>query len=334
MPSKPLLLALLLLCTLFASAQRNTPEDFGFRHLQFPFEDDMVNVLIKSRKGDEQVPKPLFFFCQGSLPVPLIIYDEQGTYGTFPFNTDSLAVSHHLVIVGKPGVPLIAHANGLAPNFAYIDSTGQFPAAYSSHNLLSYYTRRNLEVIKRLRKEPWVSKERLVVAGHSEGSTVACRMASASRWVTHLIYSGGNPMGRIMSIIAASRANETDTDSTRFGEEELKYWDTVVAHRSNMDATQGDTDQATYEFSDPSFPYLQKLRIPVLVTYGTRDWCTPFNDYLRVETARSGKTNLTFRAYVGTEHNYFAVDEDGRPDYETFNWDKVAEDWRVWLEGR
>ena len=46
------------------------------------------------------------------------------------------------------------------------------------------------------------------------------------------------------------------------------------------------------------------------------------------------KTNLTFKAYIGTEHNYFPLKPNGEVDYDTFNWDKVADDWRHWLVGQ
>lgn len=64
-------------------AQNKSPEDFGFRHIETKFNGDKVDILIKSRKGGEQKKKPIFLFCQGSLPQPLIKFDEQGLYGVF-----------------------------------------------------------------------------------------------------------------------------------------------------------------------------------------------------------------------------------------------------------
>ena len=59
-------------------------ENFGFRHLQTTYKNDTVDILIKSLKGEEQIKKPLLLFCQGSLPIPLIIkYDENGKKGIY-----------------------------------------------------------------------------------------------------------------------------------------------------------------------------------------------------------------------------------------------------------
>jgi len=318
--------------TLATFGQTKTAKDYGFTHLQFDYKSDKVDILIKSKKGDENKRKPLFFFCQGSLPKPLIKYYEKGVYGVFSFNPDSLAIKYHLVIVGKPYIPLIMDVKQLNRSFDFIDSTGHYPKQYSDRNLLNYYVDRNLKIIKYLQRLNWVSNKQLVVAGHSEGSTVAAKMAISSHLVTHLIYSGGNPMGRIMSIIQQDRA--TENDSVQGAENDIEYWQNVVQNKTNMDATHGDAYKATYGFSYPPIEYLNKLKIPVLVCYGTKDWCAPFVDFMRVDFIRKGKTNFQFNPYIGTEHNYYPLTKENKPNYDLFNWDKVANDWLKWLNDK
>jgi dienelactone hydrolase len=320
-----------LLITFESNGQTKTTEDFGFRHLEYSYNGDKVDILIKSKKGEESNKKPIFFFCQGSLPQPLIKFDEQGVFGVFPFNPDSLTNKFHVVIISKPYIPLIADVKTLGNNFTYMDSLGQFPREYSERNLPDYYVDRNIEIVKFLHKQQWITKKQLIVAGHSEGSTIATLMASKSPLVTHLIYSGGNPMGRIMSIIQQSRASESETDNTPYGEMQMKYWQEVVENKNNVGGSEGDTYKATYEFSKPTLESLENLRIPVLVCYGTKDWSAPFNDYLRVEMIRKGKKNFTFLAYIGTEHNYFPLTTGYKPNFDIFNWDNVAKDWWNWL---
>jgi dienelactone hydrolase len=331
---KKLIYIFSLLTVYSAFGQTKTAQDFGFRHIVIKYKTENVDVLIKSKKGEENIQKPLFFFCQGSLPIPLIMYQDKNIYGTFPFNPDSLSSKYHLVIVSKPGIPIIADVATLKPNFTYVDNTGNFPKYYIDRNLLSYYVPRNIAIVKYLQKQNWVNKKQLVVSGHSEGSTIATKMASEFKNVTHLIYSGGNPMGRILSIIEQNRAYETDTDSTKYGEDDINYWADIVANRNEMNTSQGDTYKATYEFSEPMITYLEKLKIPILVTYGTKDWSSPYNDLLRVNTIRQNKSNFTFKAYIGTEHNFFPLTVDNKPDYNIFNWDKVANEWLKWLNGK
>lgn len=311
-----------------AIGQGKRPEDFGFRHLQTTYKGDPVDILIKSRNGDELKIKPLFLFLQGSLPQPLIKYDDQGLFGVFPFNPERLAVHYHLAIISKPYIPVVAHAKTLGEDYTYNDSSGTFPKKYIERNDLDYYICRNEYVIRYLQKQNWISKKALVVAGHSEGSTIAAKLASIYPEITHLIYSGGNPMGRIVTLIERLRAIETDT--ARLAEAQFEYWQRVVTNPNNV-ISNGDTYKATNDFSVPPFRYLEKLSIPVLISYGTKDAGTPYNDYLRVEMIRQKKNNFTFKDYVGAEHNYFPVKANGEINYSIFNWDKVAHDWGEWL---
>jgi dienelactone hydrolase len=314
-------------------AQSKKAEDFGFRYIQTMFRGDKVDILIKSKMGDEQKKKPIFLFCQGSLPIPLIKYQGEHSYSVFPFKTDSLEIDYHIVIIGKPYVPLIAEVNTLGQNFVYEDpKTGKIPKKYSDRNLLDYYVDRALEVILFVEKLPYVDNKKLVVAGHSEGSTIASKFATRSKSITHLIYASGNPLGRIMAIIGQGRAIETDTDSTRYGEDEFDYWEQTVKNRNDINDKNGDTYKATYVFSRPPIQYLQKLTIPVLVCYGTKDYSSPYNDYLRVEMIRQGKKNFTFKSYIGLEHNFFPLTDKGEPNYEMFNWDRIANEWWKWLK--
>ena len=206
----------LVLC-LRAGQAPGQPDTAGFRHIRVPFQGHVAEVLVQSAPGSENTPKPLLFFCQGSRPKPLLIYDDSGTYGVFPFRTEPLTAAYHLVIVGKPGVPLAAAATALQPGFLFADSAGRFPAAYVQHNLPAYYVARNAAVIRYLQRQPWAKKAPLVVAGHSEGSTIAARMAVAVPGVTHLIYAGGSPLGRMLGQLVAARRRQAGADSAAEG---------------------------------------------------------------------------------------------------------------------
>ena len=320
--------------TIYSFGQTDRPEDFGFRHLQTTYKGDTVDILIKSKKGEENERKPIFLFCQGSLPAPLIIKykdkDKVNIYNVFVFTTDSLSKYFHLVIIGKPHIPLIAGQAILNKDFSYSDSSGGFPKEYLNRNYLDYYVGRNIAVIKFLEKQKFISPERLIVAGHSEGATVAAKLSSSFPKITHLIYASGNPFGRIMSMIGNSRHYETDT--SKMAETDFLDWQkAITAGSEDLGLSKYDTYRTLTSFSSPPIEYLRKLKIPVLDCYGTRDWCAPFNDYFRVETIKMKMKNFTFNAYIGCEHNFFPVRANGEADYSVFNWDKVAMDWLNWI---
>lgn len=322
---------LFMLCYTLASAQGKSPADFGYRYLQMVYKNDTVNIFIKSKKGEELKPKPLFFFAQGSLPIPLIAYNKNGATSPFPFNTDSLCVHYHLVVAGKPFIPIIVSTDQLEPDFTFLDSNRHFPIPYSQRNHLDYYVNRNIAIIKFLQKQPYINKERLVAAGHSEGSTVVAKMATVFPRITQLIYSGGNPLGRITTIVTRDRFKETD--SLQSAEKDLATWKEIVDNPSANYPAHGDSYKTTFDFSTPPIQYLQKIKIPVLVCYGTKDvGAASFNDFMRIDMIRRRKTNFFFKTYIGTEHNYFYLRSDGSINYDIFNWDKVAVDWAGWLQ--
>ncbi|MGC4038046.1 MAG: hypothetical protein QM764_18945 [Chitinophagaceae bacterium] len=328
-----LLLTFAIAIVAFSSAQNYLdPETSGFRLLKLLYKNDTINILIKSKKHEEHIQKPVLFFCQGSLPIPLILVDDKVAFGTFPFNADSVTENYHLVIVGKPGVPVAAELSKLDKDYTFFETQpGKFPKTYLERNYADYYIKRNKEVIRYLLKQSWVTKNKLIVAGHSEGSFIAAGMASETKEVTHLIYSGGNPLGRMMTIITRDRREENDSILT--AEKDFDEWKNIIEHPEDTSSVQGDPSRTTFSFSKSLLENFKKLTIPTLVSYGTGDYgSAPFNDYLRFEMIRLKKANFFFKAYIGKEHNYFSLKPDGSINYDDYNWDKVMRDWLYWIK--
>ncbi|WP_276499552.1 alpha/beta hydrolase family protein [Pontibacter litorisediminis] len=321
----------LLIC-FHVAAQAKKPEDFGFRHLQTLYKQDTVEILVLSKKGEEAMEKPLFLFIQGSLPKPLIKLQENGKpYMVFPFEAGILLNDYHLAIISKPYVPLIREASGLRRDMAYVDpKTNSFPEKYIKRDNLDYYANRNKEVIKFLQKQRWISEEGVVVAGHSEGAAVAARLAELSKDVTRLIFASTNPFGRMMTII--SQVRQQDDSLGTATEKQFELWQELINDPENNQVQGETTFKSIYSFSKPPIHSLRKLKIPVLIAYGTEDIAAPFFDYMRLEAIRNKKKNFTFMSYIGREHNFFGSDESGKVNYDDFGWDEVAQDWKEWLE--
>lgn len=315
---------LFLLLTFSIFAQKK-PEDFGYKHLTLKYKKLEVDVIVKSKKGEENIQKPLFFWCQGSMPQPVLKYNETGLYGTFPFDENDFLTDYHLVVVGKPGIPVISDVKDLGTNQQYLINKDSVPRIYSDNHYLDYYVNRNDFIIKKLLKEKWVAKSKLVLAGHSEGSTIAAKLARKNKKVTHLIYSSGNPYGRILNILQSAIYYDKNYDS-------IDFWKFVVANKNNLEYNGGDTYKATYDFSQPSANQLKELKIPILISYGTKDWNAQYNDLFYVESIKLGLKNVTFNPYIDLEHNFFPVNEKLEPNYEIYNWEKVGKDWLKWIK--
>ncbi|MBB6610927.1 dienelactone hydrolase family protein [Pontibacter sp. Tf4] len=330
---QPLLFILfLLLLHTQGAAQASKPGDFGFRHMQTFYKKDTVDILVLSKKGEEEKTKPLFLFVQGSLPVPLILLKENGSpYSVFPFKAEILLGKYHLAIISKPYVPLIKEATGLRGDMAYINPvTKTFPKQYIERDNLDYYANRNKHAIKFLKKQSWISDRDMVVAGHSEGAAVAAKLAELSKDVTRLIFASTNPFGRMMTIVSQIRQRDDSLGTAT--EKQFQFWQELVNDPENNQVQGEVTFKSVYGFSKPPIVSIHKLKIPVLVVYGTKDIAAPFFDYMRLDAIRNKKQNITFRPYVGREHNFFGFNENGKVNYDDFGWDTVAQDWKAWLE--
>jgi dienelactone hydrolase len=323
-------LLLLLLASPFTTfAQAKTPADFGYRHLTMRYQGDTVNILVLSKKGEELRRKPVFFFAQGSTPSPLIVYDEKGPYRLIPIKMDSLLARYHLVVVSKPGIPLVGDMRQLGPGGFVGDlKTGLLPTKYCQHNYLEYYVARTQSVLRYLVRQPWVQADDITAMGHSEGSAIVARMARHPQHLRRVIYLSGSPLGRITTQISGARM-ESDSVAAAYL---FNRWRQVVAAPSNIDC-HGDSNRLIYSLSTPSNPLEDLLhsRLPIFVGYGTRDPAALQNDYLQLEAVRRRKINLTFNAYLDVEHNFFGFTK-GELDYEKGQWDRVARDFLAWMK--
>lgn len=333
-----MLFCVLCFCCIQLIGQEKTPEDWGLTQIPFTFEGEKLDIVLYNvGKDHTKWKKPLFLFVQGSLPQPLLKYNKDGVlYSVFPFNLNPAIEEYHFVMIGKPGVPLSTKIEDLEqPMNIYKDPiTGDFARTYCENNHLDYYVKRNKAVLKFLSKQDWVDKNKIVVAGHSEGVQIALKMAIDKAKMTHLVLLNAGLAGRIMSIITHERSNEKTEADYQQTEEFFKYWKSLVNHKGTYsdDCSKKDSDKANASFSFPYRKYLHKVKIPVFFGYGTKDESVLLMDNLRLQTIRKGLTNFYFKSYFGLEHSFAPVQEDGKPNYEDWQFDKVAADFFNWLK--
>ncbi|RZM30591.1 MAG: alpha/beta hydrolase [Pedobacter sp.] len=318
-----LLLVILLFGALITRAQESSRLYLGYRILHFKFKGIATDVLVKSKRGEENLGKPVLLFSQGSLPIPLIIQDGLGSIGPFPFDQDLLLDYFHVAIISKPGVPILASAGTLGPDMGYLDHGSQAPEVYRSNNRLDFYVERNLACIRMIYRQSW-SKGKLVLAGHSEGAAVALACAGKSTCVRALLYCAGNPAGRMSSIIQQFRVRGERDFSLQFD-----YYRKLVKSRAAQ-LSQSETNDLS--FSGGQFSIFKSLDIPVLVCFGSEDPAAPLIDYLQLEMIAARKKNVEFKNYPGLEHNFFELHKDRSIDYANCRWDMLAADWLVWLK--
>nr|WP_305032903.1 alpha/beta fold hydrolase [Hymenobacter sp. CA1UV-4] len=303
-------------------AARRSPESFGYRQLVVMFGRDSVQVLLLSKPGEEKLKKPLLLWEQGSIPTPLVLYDEHGLYTPFGFHPKKVLESCHIAIISKPGIPLTFDVTGQDPNAIFRETSP--PAYYCARNYLDYYVRRDEAVLRYLKKQPWVDAAHVVIGGHSQGTSVVAHLAAVPGLVSRAVYLNGNPLGRLMSMLAQNR-QAADTAAVGWV---FRRWQQVVADPTIADC-KGDDPRNTYGFGSSEMPVLLRTKVPMFIGFGTRDAGVAGDDYLRLEATRQHRTNFTFREYPGREHNFFGF-KDGQINYDDDYWDQVGEDFLRW----
>ncbi|RYG18228.1 MAG: hypothetical protein EOO07_09445 [Chitinophagaceae bacterium] len=326
-----ILIVMFLLSKTFALSPK-IPEDFGYRHIKLKYLDDPVDAIIISKPGEEKTAKPLLLFCQDTLPQPVVKYDENGLYNTLPFDETQFLENYHILIISKPHIPIIANINKLDKNYNYFkDVEKQLPPkAYTDRNYLEYYVYRNNAILKQLFKERWVKTNQLLVVGYGEGSTIAAKMASINKKITHLIYANGNPYGRITTILAQNP--ETTTASNLQKEHILEHWKKVVANPTQIQYDGGDTYKATYSFSQPQRDNLIQLKIPVLINYNINDIGVAYQHLFQVEAIQHHKHNITFCSYASLRNPIFQMNKIGTIPEEQTYCNTISNDWLEWLK--
>lgn len=322
----------LLISFFYLRSNAQQPKDFGFRHFQYIIENDTVDVLVKSKKGEEYQKKPILFSAQGSLAVPLIVHNgRKRVYSTL--EEGFVENDYHLVAVNKPGIPLISHKDSLVDGREYfVDKENYvYPLKYLKNNNLEYYVKRNIQVIDFLFNESWVDTSKLVISGHSQGSGIALSMCDKTTKATHLIYSSGLPYySTILAMLNKERMREGNTPNPRV-EKVFKYWKEVIDDPLNYKNPHRDSNSTLSSFSQNENEILKRLKIPILISYGTKDESSPYHDMFRIETIKERISNIYFKPYVGLGHNYQLVTISDKNQKTDFLADVVL-DWLHWLK--
>lgn len=293
---------MLLISKIYAAAQK-VPEDFGYRHIKLKYLDDPVDIIVISKVGEERIAKPLFLFCQDSLPKPIIRYSEKRLYEVLPFQEEELLVDFHIVIVGKPFIPVISNTDKLTKDFLFLKDheRGIATRGYLDRNYLDYYAFRNNSILKQLFKFRWAKTSKLVVAGQGEGSSIAVKMATINKKITNLIYWGGSPYGNVAGTL---EENHLKTPSNSLISNDIfAKWRNIVENCTEIEYNGLETSKSIYSFSAPQRDNLLGLKIPILFCYDREDSNAILNDLFQLEAIRAKSHKIEFACHNSAKND-------------------------------
>ena len=299
---------------------------------------DTIDFILIDTKLDEI--KPIFLFCQGSLPLPLFVKPEKEKMwmiggGITNFDLKEIKKKYHLIVISMPKTPVIVNEKNLNKSYCYIPNPkepDEFDKDYVKSDYLENYENRAEIVLKFLRKQNWVDNSKLIVAGHSQGSKVATLIALNNKQVTNLGLFGANPFGRIDQNIRDYRKSAESKQIT-WEEADERIEQTYKMFKDSYDERvliENPNLLAWKSFSRPLINDWLKIKIPTYLAYGTNDIASDLCDLVPLFYIQNSKTNLTYKRYLNLEHNFFEVKENGRANYEKEHWKEVMNEFIKW----
>ena len=303
----------LFLMTLFLSSTLNAQIKKGEDtiHLKVKrLNDTYIDAFLKRPKNNEKVP--LLIMCQGS--------------GTGSMTAPFLAVTEQWkdrlgrLVIEKAGV-------------SFGDEGDKISDLYKTNNIISNRLNDYLRVLQYLRANAgWWNGEVYVIGG-SEGGLLAGLIASYYpnvKGVAILGFGGGLTFKEAWPKAKRIQKKAEGYSEIQLEQVEQSALDTIEMAKKNPIYT------LSYDGNDNTYAWwasivdlrlsntLTDLNIPIYVAHGSEDNMMPVASAknLKEEFTKQGKTNITFKEYVGYDHGF--TDQAGKSHYAKVFMDAIS----------
>jgi dienelactone hydrolase len=291
-------------------------DSIDFKHFSIKSKElGTVKYHIYNKYLDKKLPTVLFL--QGSMDLPLIgLNGNDSRFYTFNREILQYADRYHIVLLSKPG-----------RNFCdtiQADSTGlkiHLREVYNKSNTLHWRVAAANLVLTRILKENFVSKNKIVVIGYSEGGQVAPELAFKNKNVTHIVSVNGAGLNHFYDGIITERMKAyTGIVEKQKAQEKIDslfgLYDKIYRNSTSLNEFHDDESfqrWASYTQTDP-LEFLKKINKPILVIASGNDESSPILglDYIKIEFLRLRKTNLTYKVYPNSDHSFNETDKNGQ----------------------
>lgn len=307
-------------------------------HFNIKNNDDSIDFIVIDTLLNTR--KPIFLFCQGSMPIPLFIKPEKEPMwmiggGITNFNIEEIKKNYHLVVISMPKTPMIVEEKKLNQSYCYIpnsEAPEKLDKEYIKSDYLEMYRNRANTVIKYLQRQKWVDKSKLIIAGHSQGSKVATAVTISNKNVTHLGLFSANPFGRVDQFIRKHRKEaETKKITWQEADEKINEEYEMLKDTYNNDSIKKNPSLLSWKsFSRPQVNDWLKIKIPTYLAYSTNDIASDLCDLVPIFYIQNSKNNLTYKRYLNLNHNFFEINDDESTNYDKEHWPEVMSDFVKW----
>lgn len=324
-------LFLILLSLIYTSVEAQQTND-NYKHYTISHPTlGKIDYHIDTINSKVQQPLLLWLDGSGCLPIRMVFTDGKDCcmlFNTIMIDEDSLSRHYHLVFISKPGVPYREDTVRIK-DFStfnlghYIEYERAGPTCgseFNRRNSLGWRAQAGAEVLNAILTKNLVpvDKKRVLVVGHSEGAPVAAKVATLSRYVTHVGCLAGPGLTHFYDFMLDARLKARaglltpEAAQSRVDSLVVTVKDIMAQPEATDKFWEGHTYKRWSSYAEPMADNLLKLTIPVYVAAGTLDKNTisESTDYLPIIFAQRQKTNLTYRSCPACDH-YF---NDTRPN--------------------
>ena len=292
-----------------------------FNKIEIVAKNDTITFIQNTSNKNN---KPTIVFVQGSLPISLILKDNNDLWINLPFDYTKFDKDVNLIIINRKGVPLISEYND------YSKLQNNPSNKYLKNDNLYYRVFQVEEVLKYLKKQKWVDNNNIFIVGHSEGYRVVAKVAERNPKIKKIACLAADPLNRISeNIIRLQQENITlENDSLRV----LKIYKEIKDYKNlkNFNVLENDMMNFVSYNENPPINSFKKYKNPLLISYGTND-VRAFNNNLL--PLLINKKNLELKIYPDLDHNFIKkeFDNEGNPLEDSYHWDRVFKDVVDWL---
>jgi|SRR5690554_2048243 len=144
----------------------------------------------------------------------------------------------------------------------------------------------------------------------------------------------GNPFGRIDQFIREESLNaQLGKISWEEADSLMNANDEFYEAANNTDSIKVNPYLKAWEsFNKTYYDDWLSLDIPIYLAYGTEDRNADLCDIVPLFFIEKNKTNLTLKRYLGLEHNFFELSENGRDDHRKGHWNEVMNEFANWIK--
>ena len=255
---------------------------------QLPSGSDTIEFIVVDTVLQEK--KPVFLWSQGSLPQPLFGEVRPGKYhfqggGIANFDYQKIVKDFHLVVIAMPKTPVTVSKQNLNKQFQYVPDTAKpydFLEDYIKADFLDNYVNRGEKVLRFLAEQEWVDNSGIILAGASQGTKVATKLAGKFNNVEALGLFSPNPFGRIDAFVRKARLDaHLGVITWEEADKEIEEWYEFYRKSFNPDSIkQKPFLKAWNSFSEPYLDDWLTLDSPIYIAYGTEDRTSDLCDLL------------------------------------------------------